>query len=141
MTKARAPKPRKEQRVPPDLKAWFRHLYHRGILGFLLVSLAVVTLIGLLYPEGSGFLVAWWSRLLLQALGWGSYLVLVGATGLGSLLVIGKLPDRKRIPWHIVIGIEIMLNGVENGPLGFSSRSRNRSSPPRRAGIAAVSAA
>ena len=109
MAKARTQKPRKEQRVPPDLKAWFRNLCQRGIVGILLVSLAVVTVIGLLYPEGSGFLGAWWSRLLLQAFGWGSYVVLFAVTGLGSLLVIGKMPDRKHIPWHVIVGIEIAL--------------------------------
>ena len=58
---------------PPDLKGWIASLYQRGILSLLLVSLSVVTFLGLipdeLHPQDTGGVVIdWWSDLRLPAL-------------------------------------------------------------------------
>jgi S-DNA-T family DNA segregation ATPase FtsK/SpoIIIE len=46
--------------------------------------------------------------LLRQIFGWGSFFVIFAIAGAGILLLVGKMPDRNRIPWHIVIGGEVV---------------------------------
>ena len=65
---------KKVQIVLPDLLGWASQLYRTGVLGVLVLSLAVVTFVGLI-QESSGFLIDWWSDLLLRGFGWGSYVV------------------------------------------------------------------
>jgi S-DNA-T family DNA segregation ATPase FtsK/SpoIIIE len=103
-TEAGKTEQRKVQIVLPDLT---KNLYQRGILGVLVVSLAIVTFVGLV-QESSGFLVDWWSNLLLRVFGWGSYPVTLVIAGLGVLILIAKLPRRTAVPWHIVTGSEIV---------------------------------
>jgi S-DNA-T family DNA segregation ATPase FtsK/SpoIIIE len=98
---------KKTDRPLPDLSAWFRILVQRGIVGVLLISLSIVTFVGLL-QDTSGVFVDWLSGLILRLFGWGSYLVVLVVAGLGVLLTIGKMPDRKSVPWHIVAGAEIV---------------------------------
>ena len=100
---------RQKQHVLPDLRALLKVLYRRGIAGVLLISLAIVTFLGLISPETSGVLLAWWSGFLLWAFGWGSYVVALTIAGLGGLWAAGQVPDRKRIPWHAIVGIEIIV--------------------------------
>ena len=101
-------KERKEQLVLPDLAMWASRLYQRGILGVLLVSLAIVTFVGLL-QESSGVLIDWWIHVLLCVFGWGSYVVTIVVAGLGVLILAAKMPSRAQVRWHVVIGAEIML--------------------------------
>ncbi|MBN1641497.1 MAG: DNA translocase FtsK 4TM domain-containing protein [Anaerolineae bacterium] len=105
-TKAGKTQDEQVQPVPPRLAAWTRSMYQRGILGVFLVCLAILTLLGLL-QEQSGFLVDWWSDLLRQAFGWGSFAIVVVVAASGVLILLGKMPNRKQIPWHTVIGVEI----------------------------------
>ena len=109
MTKRTTPSQQSKRgpRVPPALPAALKALYQRGILGVLLLSLAIVTLIGL-PQENTGPLIDWWSGLLARLLGWGSYVVTLLTAALGVLILIGKMPHRDQVPWRIVIGIEIM---------------------------------
>jgi S-DNA-T family DNA segregation ATPase FtsK/SpoIIIE len=109
MAKKAAPKkkPRKEQRVPPDLKAWVGSLYQRGILGVLLIAVSVVTLLGLL-QDTSGVILDWWSGLLRRLLGWGSYVAVLAGVVVGALLLARKMPDRESRRWHVVVGLEIV---------------------------------
>ncbi len=103
MTKRTEKSPQIERALPAAAKA----LYQRGILGVLLLSLAIVTLIGLPQEE-SGFLIDWWSGLLQRLLGWGSYVVTLLLAALGVMILIGKMPVRDQVPWRIVIGVEII---------------------------------
>ena len=93
--------------VPTHLAAVIKLLYQRGILGVLLLLLAIVTFVGLLQGS-SGFLIDWWSALLLRLLGWGSYLVTLLIAVLGVLVLARKVPRRDHVPWHVVIGAEIV---------------------------------
>jgi S-DNA-T family DNA segregation ATPase FtsK/SpoIIIE len=107
MTRKRTAK-RKPKRVPrasPNL-AWLKWLREQGILGVLVLALAVVTMVGL-FQRTSGTLIDWWSLLILRALGWGSYVVTLAAAAIGVLLTIGKLPDRRAMPWRSLAGAEI----------------------------------
>lgn len=104
---AKGERRKKTDRPLPDLGAWFRILVQRGIVGVLLVSLAIVTFVGLL-QDTSGVFVDWLSGLILSLFGWGSYLVVLVVAGLGVLLTIGKMPDHKSVRWHIVVGAEIV---------------------------------
>jgi S-DNA-T family DNA segregation ATPase FtsK/SpoIIIE len=110
-------------RVPPGLKGWVKALYQRGILGLLLVSLSLVTFLGLI-QDTSGVVIDWWSDLLLLVFGWGSFVVILVVAGIGVLLLIdsalfSKVTDvgrprrmpyirADRIPWRLVIGGEIV---------------------------------
>jgi DNA segregation ATPase FtsK/SpoIIIE-like protein len=118
----------KVQRVPPDLKVWIRSLYQRGILGLLLVSLSVVTFLGLI-RDTSGIVVDWWRDLLLRTFGWGSYAVVLVGVAIGALLLAGGMPAdasseevtsakqnltvgrivSRHIRWYTVVGAEIVL--------------------------------
>ncbi len=100
-------KKREVQRVPPDLAGLWKALYQRGIVGVLVLSLAIVTFIGLL-QENSGFLIDWWSALLLSVFGWGSFVVTMIAAALGALILADKVPDRSKVPWHIIVGAEVI---------------------------------
>jgi len=102
-------KQRKKQRVLPDLGTLLGSLCQRGIAGVLLVSVAIVTLLGLTGLSSSGFLVDWWSRTLLQGFGWASYVIVVVVAGVGGFTLAGKTPDLKRVPWHIVVGAGIVI--------------------------------
>jgi len=106
-TEAGKTEQRKVQIVLPDLKTWAQNLYQRGILGILVISAAIITFVGLV-QESSGFLVDWWSDLLLRVFGWGSYAVTLAVVGLGVLILIRRLPSRAQMPWHIIIGAEIV---------------------------------
>jgi S-DNA-T family DNA segregation ATPase FtsK/SpoIIIE len=106
-TEAGKTEQRRVQIVLPDLKTWTENLYQRGILGILVISTAIITFVGLV-QESSGFLVDWWSDLLLRVFGWGSYAVTLAVVGLGVLILIRKLPSRAQVPWHIIIGAEIV---------------------------------
>lgn len=107
MTKKATPKTKRQERVPPDLKAWVGDLYQRGILGVLVLALSVVTLLGLLEVT-SGVVGDWWSGLLRRIFGWGSYGVVLAGFVIGGLLTVHKMPDPKSGRWHMVIGLEIV---------------------------------
>ena len=92
----------------PDARVLLRGMYQRGIVGLLLVSIALVTFLGLVRLNRGGFLTDWWCRLLLQGFGWGSYVLVAATAGIGGLLLVGKEQSFKRIPWHVVGGAEIM---------------------------------
>jgi S-DNA-T family DNA segregation ATPase FtsK/SpoIIIE len=97
----------KRQITLPDLAAWARAMYQRGILGVFLVSLSIVTFVGLL-EESSGFVIDWWSNLLLCIFGWGSYIITLVIGGVGALILAAKMPARTHVHWHIVAGAEII---------------------------------
>ncbi|MFN2157620.1 MAG: DNA translocase FtsK [Anaerolineae bacterium] len=92
---------------PANAAALIKSLYRRGILGVLLLALAIVTLTGLL-QESSGLLIDWWSALLQQLLGWGSYVVTLLVAAVGALILAGKMPKREQVPWHVIVGAEII---------------------------------
>jgi S-DNA-T family DNA segregation ATPase FtsK/SpoIIIE len=110
-----------KQDVPPAASGWADRLYRRGILGVLLISLSIVTLLGLI-RDTDGVVIDWWSKLLRQAFGWGSYVVVLTGFGAGCLLLAGRAPARfppdgqatqgtagiQGIPWRVVIGVEIV---------------------------------
>lgn len=96
----------------PDPKVVLGRLYRRGVVGVLVLSLAVVTFLGLARIASDGFFVDWWSELLVHAFGWGSYVVALTIAGAGVLLCSGKALDLKTVPWHIVVGIEIVFLGL-----------------------------
>jgi S-DNA-T family DNA segregation ATPase FtsK/SpoIIIE len=106
-TKAGKTEQRRVQIVLPDLKTWTRALYRRGVLGVLVLSLTLITFVGL-FQESSGFLIDWWSNLLLRVFGWGSYVVTLCLGGCGVLILLAKVPKRTQVPWHIVTGAEIV---------------------------------
>jgi S-DNA-T family DNA segregation ATPase FtsK/SpoIIIE len=92
---------------PANAAALIKALYQRGILGVLLLVLGIVTFVGLL-QESSGLLIDWWSALLQRLLGWGSYVVTLLVTAVGALVLSGKMPKREQVPWHVVVGAEII---------------------------------
>lgn len=94
--------------APPDLAAWFKKMYQRGILGVLVLLVAILTFVGLV-QEQSGFLIDWWSGLLLRVLGWGSYVVTLVIAAAGVLILAAKMPKRSEISWHVVVGAEVIL--------------------------------
>jgi S-DNA-T family DNA segregation ATPase FtsK/SpoIIIE len=93
---------------PANAAALIKSLYQRGILGVLLLALAIVTFVGL-FQESSGLLIDWWSALLQRLLGWGSYVVTLVVAAIGALILAGKMPRRDHVPWHVVIGAEMIL--------------------------------
>lgn len=106
-TKSSQTKERQVQRVPPDFAGLLNSLYQRGIVGVLLLSLAIVTFAGLLQKD-SGVLGNWWSGLIRSVFGWGSYVVTLLAAIAGIIILFDKMPDRAQLPWHIVAGVEIV---------------------------------
>ncbi len=108
MTRGRAPASKREKPALSGLVAWLQVAYRWGILGVVLVALALVTMIGLVWPEQGGFLIRWWSHFLRQMFGVGSYVVTVAIGGVGCLLFGGRVPDKEHVPWRAVIGLEIV---------------------------------
>ncbi len=106
MSKRKAPT-KKQRRALPGMGTWLHTMYRWGILGVVLVALAAVTMIGLLRPDKSGLLVRWWSRILRQTFGLGSYVVTAAVGGVGCLLLSGRMPERERVPWQAVVGAEV----------------------------------
>ncbi|MBN1580326.1 MAG: DNA translocase FtsK 4TM domain-containing protein, partial [Anaerolineae bacterium] len=86
---------------------WLKTLHEQGILGILLLALAIITLAGL-FNRASGTLIDPWSNLIHQLLGWGSYPAVLVVIVVSVMLILGKMPDRSSIPWHIIVGIEII---------------------------------
>jgi len=108
MAKKTKDKPKRTRRVLPALKAVLKRLYQRGVVGLILVCLALITFFGLVRLNRGGFLTEWWYRLLLQGFGWGSYVIVAVVATVGALLLIDKIPAPSKIPWHIVGGLEIV---------------------------------
>jgi S-DNA-T family DNA segregation ATPase FtsK/SpoIIIE len=96
------------QRVLPDLRTLFVVLYQRGIIGLLLIAVALVSLLGLLGINSGGLLIDWWSRLMSQLFGWGSYAVVTAIAVVGALCLAGKRWAPRQGSWHVLGGIEIM---------------------------------
>ena len=108
MTKKAGGNKAKERRAWPDYRLLWKALYQRGIIGVLLIALAVVTFLALVGLSGGGHVLEWWGRLLRQGFGWGSYVVATLVAGGGTVLLIGKAPAFRRVPWHVVTGAEII---------------------------------
>ncbi len=108
MTKKAGENKVKQRRFLTDYRLLWKALYQRGIVGVLLIALAVVTFLALVGLSGGGLVLEWWSRLLRHGFGWGSYVVATGIAGTGAVLLIGKRPAFGRVPWHVVTGAEIV---------------------------------
>jgi DNA segregation ATPase FtsK/SpoIIIE, S-DNA-T family len=84
----------------------------RELLGLMLITLSVLSVLALLGVTGSGNLSNpnlsdWWSRALRSIFGWGAYVVaiVIGVLGLGIFRI--ALGARLQIMWRTTIGLEI----------------------------------
>lgn len=76
--------------------------------GVILLSIALMTLIALLFPQyAQGILISWWSGLLLRWFGWGSVWIISTATVLGLWMLRRRhVFELPQIPWGRILALE-----------------------------------
>ncbi|HZY44171.1 MAG TPA: hypothetical protein VFF70_05400, partial [Anaerolineae bacterium] len=80
----------------------------REILGLILITLSVLSMLALLRITSDSSLSDWWNRALRWLFGWGAYVIaiVIGLVGLGIFRI--ALGARLHILWRATIGLEIV---------------------------------
>jgi S-DNA-T family DNA segregation ATPase FtsK/SpoIIIE len=81
--------------------------FARDILGVLVLSLSVMTLLALLFPTLSSGLLKWWAAALSVWFGWGSAWVVVVSGVAGLLILERRTGDRRQIEWGQIFALEV----------------------------------
>jgi DNA segregation ATPase FtsK/SpoIIIE, S-DNA-T family len=100
-------KPTSEPGASTPLANRFLGLRREGI-GFLLLAVAVLTVLGL-SGISSGVILAGWAGLVRRLFGWGAYLLSVGVGFAGLCLIWHDLIDRLSLGPHVWVGAELLL--------------------------------
>jgi DNA segregation ATPase FtsK/SpoIIIE, S-DNA-T family len=112
MPRAKQPEPKAVSPPRRDLIDWLQHLqdhfgrYTADIGGVALITLAVLTLLGL-SEATEGAAIALWTNLLRRAMGYGSWLIVVVLGLMGLALLRKRQNPEARLRWGRVILLEI----------------------------------
>jgi S-DNA-T family DNA segregation ATPase FtsK/SpoIIIE len=80
--------------------------YSWDIAGVLLLAISLLTLLALL-GFTSGRAISWWASLLQRWFGWGSFVFVPLAAGLGFILLMQRSNTLNRIHWGRILTLEI----------------------------------
>jgi S-DNA-T family DNA segregation ATPase FtsK/SpoIIIE len=109
---------RRKRRTTPRASLWQRLKAWRAArpgliglpregLGFVLIILSFLTLLGLLQLS-TGQVLTWWATAWRRLFGWGAYPLILVIGGLGLWLVWEKLRQRVPLTLSILIGLELL---------------------------------